>query len=342
MGGYCMKTRQYILASILLLLSIYLVYLSIPGRYKYEFYQWFIRIGAPNFDTHLDAIEQTNENSVMDEFKRRGYKFKCFNHQCYARIKSAYDDIPAREIGLHFQDKKLLSICIEFPDSSFEKLNNYLNHRLVNYQKADQIPGIYLGSKDSFGKPLIVWSVNKGFIAASALPTPGEILSLRWINKSFISDSNTEEALTYTDNTLPPSSPATTSDPVRALNSDCKNAYTASVAYAVTFPNATSHALTLSDLIKSGYQPTKGVTTILKNLSDKGGTITCSGPDEWKASPAVITITDGIMNMTSAAAMSSSMLDQSPPPEQAPLLPPEPVAPLQPPAPVSPPQPPSN
>lgn len=323
-----MKTRQYILAIILLLLSFYCVYLSIPGRYKYQFFYWYHHIGTPNFDTPLDAIDKTDQKSVMDEYKRRGYKFKCYNNnqQCHAHIKSAYG-IPANDIMFGFSGKQLCVISIEFPDSSFETLNNYLNHRLDNYQKSDQIPdwGTPLASRDLWGKPLIVWDVNKGFIAASALPTPGEILDLRWISKPYIRG----EILTYTEKTLPPFSPAKISDYVNAINSACENAYTASVAYAVDHPNPTN--ITFSNLIRNGYQPTKGVTTTLHNLNDKSGTITCSGPDEWEIRPAVITITNGVMNMTPAAAMSSSMLDSSPSPEPAPESPPRPetVAPVK-------------
>lgn len=72
----------------------------------------------------------------------------------------------------------------------------------------------------------------------------------------------------------------------KLLNNDCKNAYTASVYYTSDHPNAKN--LTLSNLLDSGYVPSKGVTTILNNFSNKGGTITCSGPDEWQVSPAVI------------------------------------------------------
>lgn len=96
-----------------------------------------------------------------------------------------------------------------------------------------------------------------------------------------------------------------TSDYITKLNSACKNAYTASVAYTVNHPNPTN--LSLPDLIKGGYQPVEGITITTDNLSDKSGTITCSGPDEWKVRPAIITIeNNGLMNMTQAVAMSSS------------------------------------
>jgi hypothetical protein len=315
------------LASILLLLNFYCVYLSIPGRYKHQFFYWFHRIGEPNFDTPLEAIEQTEEKSVIDAYKRRGYKLKCSHHRCQGIIKSAYD-IPADQITLWFEEKQLSSIWIWFPYSSFEKLNNYLNSKLANYQKTDQIPGEYNGTSDVHGKPLIVWKVNNGFIASSSLPTSGYDLILRWRNKALVSDSNNGEALTYAEKTLPPFTPDKTSDYVCAINSACKNAYTASVAYTVQFPNPTN--ITLSNLIYGGYEPTKGITITLNNLSDKGGTITCSGLDEWKIRPAVITITNGFMNMTTAMAMSSSMLDSSPRPEQAPSPPPAPKSPSQP------------
>jgi PBP1b-binding outer membrane lipoprotein LpoB len=93
------------------------------------------------------------------------------------------------------------------------------------------------------------------------------------------------------------------SDHINTLNSACKNAYTASVAHTVDHPNPTN--ITLSDLINAGYQPSEGVTITTDNLSDKGGTITCSSPDTWKVRPAVVTVdNNGFMRITLATAIS--------------------------------------
>lgn len=83
---------------------------------------------------------------------------------------------------------------------------------------------------------------------------------------------------------------------VSTLNSDCKNAYTASVAYTVDNPDAT--AISLDSLKVAGYSQTTGVTTVTSALNGNSGTITCSGPLGWGVDPANVTITDGVMNLT--------------------------------------------
>jgi type IV pilus assembly protein PilA len=83
---------------------------------------------------------------------------------------------------------------------------------------------------------------------------------------------------------------------VSTLNSDCKNAYTASVAYTVDNPTATSMAV--SDLVTAGYSQTTGVSTVPSGLSGNTGTITCSGPTGWGVNPATITVTAGVMSLT--------------------------------------------
>lgn len=74
-----------------------------------------------------------------------------------------------------------------------------------------------------------------------------------------------------------------------SLNSDCSNAYTASVAYCVDNPSAVN--ITLAQLIGAGYSQTTGVTTSTNNLSINGGTITCTGSDTWGVTSAIVIVT---------------------------------------------------
>ena len=86
---------------------------------------------------------------------------------------------------------------------------------------------------------------------------------------------------------------------VSTLNTDCKNAYTASVAYTVDNPNATD--ITNAQLQGAGYSQTTGVSTVPSGLSGTGGTITCSGAT-WGVSDAVITINgSGQMTLTASS-----------------------------------------
>ena len=87
---------------------------------------------------------------------------------------------------------------------------------------------------------------------------------------------------------------------VSTLNSDCKNAYTASVAYTVDNPEAVKADYILSALASSGYSQTTGVTTT-PSLDGNDGTITCAGPSGWGVTSATITVTSGVMSLTASS-----------------------------------------
>lgn len=202
-----MKTRIIIFISVLVLLSIYFfVYIFSNGPYRYEIYNSIIRLTAPNFILPLDTLERTDKVFIIDEYKRRGYKLKCYgnlrseekisktdDYVCWGIIKSAYDNIPAKKLSFFFSKNELHHIRIEFPHSSFEKLKEYLERRLTHYQRLDQIPGME-SQTDVFGKPLITWIVRQGYITTSNLPTPNQPIILLWTNRSsFLGFSSEEE-----------------------------------------------------------------------------------------------------------------------------------------------------
>jgi len=84
---------------------------------------------------------------------------------------------------------------------------------------------------------------------------------------------------------------------VSTLNTDCKNAYTASVAYTVDNPSATN--ISLAQIKAAGYSQTDGVTTATSGLSGTGGTITCTGAATWGVNPATVTVdSNGQMRLT--------------------------------------------
>jgi len=76
---------------------------------------------------------------------------------------------------------------------------------------------------------------------------------------------------------------------VSTLNTDCKNAYTASVAYTVDNPSVTN--ITLAMIQGAGYSQSAGVTTATSSLSGTGGTITCAPAATWGVTGATITVT---------------------------------------------------
>lgn len=83
---------------------------------------------------------------------------------------------------------------------------------------------------------------------------------------------------------------------ISTLNTDCKNAYTASVAHTVDNPYDTD--ITLEEVKNAGYDQTAGVTTELRNVNGSSGTITCSGLDDWGVTPAIININESVMSLT--------------------------------------------
>jgi len=85
---------------------------------------------------------------------------------------------------------------------------------------------------------------------------------------------------------------------ISTLNSDCKNAYTASVAYVVDHPEVATIAL--ADLTSAGYSQTSGVTTATSSLDGNNGSITCEGPTGWGVDAATIVVTSGVMSLTAS------------------------------------------
>ena len=85
---------------------------------------------------------------------------------------------------------------------------------------------------------------------------------------------------------------------VSTLNTDVKNAYTASVAYTVDNPAATS--IVLAAIKTAGYSQTNGVTTTLGSLTGSTGTITCSPAPTWGVTSATITVTSGVMMLSTS------------------------------------------
>jgi type IV pilus assembly protein PilA len=85
---------------------------------------------------------------------------------------------------------------------------------------------------------------------------------------------------------------------VSVLNGDCKNAYTASVAYIIDNPTAAGTDLTVAALTKAGYSSSKGVTMNPVFTASDTGTITCSNNTGWSVTDATVSVTSGVMTLT--------------------------------------------
>ena len=187
-----MKLVRLVVISVVAFSVMFFSYQFLPESNKYEISDWFGRFNAPNFDLPPDAIVETDQASLIGEYRRRGYKLKCYgnlrpeekiskadDYECWALVKSAYDNIPAKMVTFFFSNEKLSHVRLEFPSSSFEKLLNYLNLRLANYPRLDQIPGRRFGT-DIYGKSLMVWGVKQGVVVTSESVTPGQPITLLW------------------------------------------------------------------------------------------------------------------------------------------------------------------
>ena len=85
---------------------------------------------------------------------------------------------------------------------------------------------------------------------------------------------------------------------VSTLNTDCKNAYTASVAYTVDNPNVS--AMSLSMITGAGYSQTTGVTaTVGGSCTATACTITCAN-SSWGVTNAVATVASGVLTLTTS------------------------------------------
>ncbi|MFY9150351.1 MAG: prepilin-type N-terminal cleavage/methylation domain-containing protein [Smithellaceae bacterium] len=88
---------------------------------------------------------------------------------------------------------------------------------------------------------------------------------------------------------------------VATVNSDCKNAYTAAIAYNADHPGVP--ITTLEQLQAGGYTQSTGVTTEMTSWTSEGEfTLTCTGDDNWALSEAAATyvVADSELTVTPA------------------------------------------
>ena len=73
---------------------------------------------------------------------------------------------------------------------------------------------------------------------------------------------------------------------VAAINSDCKNAYTAALAYNM------DHSGVIPDLVAGGYAATSGVSSTITSWSNEANfVITCTGDPQWSLNKPATTYT---------------------------------------------------
>lgn len=171
-------------------------YDRLPKTYRYEIQDWYARLGEPVLIESPDSFTKRPQNDLIREYKNRGHKLKCYgnlqkeerivaqnDYLCSAHINTAYDGIPARLVTFFFIKGELSDVRIEFPSSSFKKVQSYLARLLVNRQRLDTLPQYNFGV-DNMGGKLMVWAVPNGLLITSDSQVPGDIVVLLWTSRT--------------------------------------------------------------------------------------------------------------------------------------------------------------
>ena len=160
---------------------------------RYEISDWIARLSAPNFDHPPNTFYAANQSDTIREYRNRGYTLDCFgnlrpeeklsktdDYVCWAPIKSAYNNIPAKMLTFSFSEGKLNRVRLEFPDSSFDQVQEFLGKVLVSERRLDSLPQ-YQSRTDIYGERLMMWEVKDGFITTSSKATAGRSFIILWL-----------------------------------------------------------------------------------------------------------------------------------------------------------------
>lgn len=170
-------------------------YDRLPKTYRYEIEDWYARIGEPVLIESPDSFTNRPQDDLIREYKNRGHKLKCYgnlqkeeriaaqnDYLCNAHINTAYDGIPARLVTFLFTKGVLSDVRIEFPSSSFKKVQSYLSRLLVNRKRLDTLRQYNFGV-DNMGGKLMVWEVPNGLLITSDSQVPGDIVVILWTSR---------------------------------------------------------------------------------------------------------------------------------------------------------------
>lgn len=167
----------------------------LPKTYRNEITSWYAGLGEPVFIESPDGFTKRPQDDLIREYKNRGHKLTCYgnlqreerivaqnDYLCSAHINKAYDGIPARLVTFFFTKGELSDVRIEFPSSSFKKLQSFLSRKLAGRQRLDSLPQYNFGT-DNMGGKLIVWAVPNGLLITSDSEVPGDITVLHWTSR---------------------------------------------------------------------------------------------------------------------------------------------------------------
>lgn len=180
---------------VLLFIAGFSMYLRLPNLMQIGLTSFFERPFAPNFDLPPNQIGVVRQDDWISEYKRRGYNMHCYaalypedkvskddDYVCWAVVKSAYDNIPAKIVTFWFRKGELQHLKIDFPDSSFAQLQEFLGKHFKGMKRLDEMPGFSFDT-DIYGNSLMVWPAKHGIVVTSSAPTTERPLVLLWSSK---------------------------------------------------------------------------------------------------------------------------------------------------------------
>ena len=196
------KTR-ILAVTLLAVIVLASAYYLLPKNYRYELSDRLAGLTAPNFDQPPNRFHAANQSDIIREYKDRGYNLDCYgnlrpeeklsksdDYVCWAPIRSAYNNIPAKMLTFSFAEGKLNRVRLEFPDSSFDEVQNFLGKKLGNERRLDPLPQ-YQSRTDIYGEHLMIWEVKDGFVTTSSKATPGRSFIILWQSRAAgVSDSD--------------------------------------------------------------------------------------------------------------------------------------------------------
>ncbi len=185
------RVAVLVIVGVILISTTYLL----PKNFKYEISDWIDRIKAPNFDLPPNRFPELSQSDIIREYNDRGYTLYCNgnlrpeeqvskrdDYACWMPIKSAYNNIPARMVTFFFSGGKLSQVRLEFPESSFNQVQEYLQKKMIDQQRLDSLPQ-YRNRTDLYGEPLLMWQIEGGVVRTTSKATSGRsfiVLLTKW------------------------------------------------------------------------------------------------------------------------------------------------------------------
>lgn len=145
-------------------------YTNAQQNAKYEAQDAQERQFAPDLQIELKTLTNKEQSEVIEEYRHQGLNLRCFSdlrpeekiskqddYLCWAVTKNILN-IPSRSMAIFFSQKKLTNVRLEFPESSFNLVQSYLNTALREQPRLDLIPGSTIDSS------IMSWKVDHGII----------------------------------------------------------------------------------------------------------------------------------------------------------------------------------